>query len=771
MPMRNFEMNWKFPELVPVPSDYQLAIGGSTLVSKILYQRGLTHLADAQAFLDPDRFCPSPPGDLPGLIEAADRLSLALKENQRVLVWGDFDVDGQTSTTLLFSALSELGADIVHHIPIRATESHGISLPVLSQIIRDKSPQVLLSCDTGIDAVEAVDFANRSGVDVIITDHHQLPPTLPQAQAIINPNLLPAAHPLRDLPGVGVAYKLIEELFSRSKQDPHQFLDLVALGIVADVARQTGDTRYLLQRGLEVLRNSPRPGLLEIYNQVDLQPAQINEETIGFLIGPRLNALGRLDDANSCVEFFTTEDVGQASKLADRLDRLNSRRQELTEEIYLDAQNKLDADPGLVQEYPVVVLAGPPDWNPGVIGIVASRLVERYHKPAILLTADGEVAKGSARSVPGVPISDLIASCQELLLSHGGHPMAAGLSLPLSAVSQFRSCLKSKFRSIVGDALPEKELQIDAELLFQEIDQDFIQDFHRLAPFGAGNPKLTFASRGVSINSEKIKTIGRTKKHRKLTFQDSTGTDFEFLWWNSSDIEIPAVPLLDIAYSLELSSYRGRPQIQATIQAIRPSPDTPVYLTKPGQYKSWDLRDTSNLQAEIQSWIDTTQAVVWAERQLPDFVPSVPRSELSPHSTLVIWTTPPSRLVLKQIIEKVSPSNIIVVGDSPIPESLEMFIQSLYGLIKNMLNHDKEFDLTRFSQALAYPEDMVEIGLKWAHYHGDYDLGQIRNGIISPGPRQNLPGFAEVDDRLKRMLQEVISFRSHFNSAALGSIL
>jgi len=528
MPMRNLSREWIFPDIVEIPADFQAEFGGSSLFYQTLFRRGLKTIQSARGFLNPDHYQPSSPSQLPGLPKAVDRIHSAFKSSQNILVWGDFDVDGQTSTALLVSALSGHGSKIFHYIPNRARESHGLSVASLQKQISEVSPALLLTCDTGIDAIEPIAFAKSSGIDVIITDHHQLPPELPNAYSIINPNMLPEDHPLFNLPGVGVAYKLIESLYTDLNLDPEIFLDLVALGIVADVARQTQDTRYLLQKGLALLQNTSRLGLQQLLTFANIKPEEITEETIGFVIGPRLNALGRLDDANSCVEFFTTADLSRASELAHQLESLNSQRQVLTENIFQDSIKMIADYPEYVQDYPILVLQGPSQWHPGVIGIVASRLVERFHKPVIMLSQDGKLARGSARSIPGVPISNLISESSNLLLSFGGHPMAAGVSLSLENVSQFRRQLANNYERIVGGLPTPPVVNIDGDLPFQLISDSFIKDFQRLAPFGTGNPKLMFATRGVHLNAQGVRAIGKDKKHKKITLVDRSGKKTRF---------------------------------------------------------------------------------------------------------------------------------------------------------------------------------------------------------------------------------------------------
>jgi len=617
MPMRNSNREWIYPEILDLPVHFQAEFGGSSVFSQTLYRRGILTIESAKGFLNPAYYYPAPPSQLPGISKSVRRLQEAFSKKETILVWGDFDVDGQTSTTLLVSALSGFGSEIQHYIPNRARESHGVTLAVLEDKIANCSPSVLLTCDTGIDAVEAVEFAQTSGVDVIITDHHQLPKDLPLAFSIVNPNMLPEDHPLFNLPGVGVAYKLIESLYSNLGLDPEIFLDLVALGIVADVARQSADTRYLLQKGLAILRDTPRLGLQQLLEIINIKPGDITEETIGFGIGPRLNALGRLDDANSCVDFFTTTDLTHASELAQQLESLNSRRQILTETIFKDSVKLVDDYPEYVLDYPILVLQGPAQWHPGVIGIVASRLVDRYQKPVIMLTQEGTLARGSARSIPGVPISALISESSNLLISHGGHPMAAGLSLALDKVPQFRRDLAKNYNRIVGGPSEPPQIIIDADIPFQAITKSFISDFQRLAPFGAGNPKLLFSTRSVQVNPQGIRVIGKEKNHKKITLVDSSDAIQDLLWWNSADIDLPSGEF-DVAYSLDITSYKNNPQVQATLRHFRQTPGAPVLIKKKIEINLIDHRADLSPIEEVSSYSSIPGSCIWAELNTPD---------------------------------------------------------------------------------------------------------------------------------------------------------
>ncbi|MGW8251876.1 MAG: single-stranded-DNA-specific exonuclease RecJ, partial [Anaerolineales bacterium] len=327
--------SWLEYDKTQISNSLKNAVGGHPIVAQILARRGIQEADTARAFLDASLYSPADPQELPGVAQIAARLQQALQREEMICVWGDFDVDGQTATTLLVSGLRDLGGRVTYHIPVRARESHGISLHVLEGILTQperERPSVLLTCDTGISAHESAAYAQGKGVSVLITDHHDLPDHLPQAEAIANPKLLPAGHPLVTLPGVGVSYKLMESLYRNAgrSSDIESYLDLVALGIVADLAILQGDTRYLLQRGLESLRIPHRLGLRALMELIELEPKRLTEEHIAFVLAPRLNALGRLADANPAVEYLTTQDPGHARLFSLELEGLNARRKLLT---------------------------------------------------------------------------------------------------------------------------------------------------------------------------------------------------------------------------------------------------------------------------------------------------------------------------------------------------------------------------------------------------------------------------------------------------------
>jgi single-stranded-DNA-specific exonuclease len=386
---------------------------------------------------------------------------------------------------------------VVYYVPVRGKESHGVHIESLKPILADGA-KLILTCDTGITAHEAIDYANSHGAQVIVTDHHDPGETLPNAKVIINPKLLSNDHPLANLAGVGVAYKLAEAL-SGSNDFSRSLLDLVALGLIADVALLKGETRVLAKKGIQKLKEMNRLGLKAMAELAGANPETLTEETIGFTFAPRLNALGRLSDANPAVELLTTQDAARARVLAAQIEGLNAQRRLLTSQVHEAAKAQLREHPELLNE-PVILLSHP-NWPGGVVGIVANRLVDRYHKPAILLNeADDGILRGSARSIEGLHITEAIASQKELLLGFGGHPMAAGLSFKKENLTFLRKGLGQAIEKQLGEAVfEEPTLQIDTWLGLNEITLDLADSIDpRHAQCNPENQKRNWQNKGTS---------------------------------------------------------------------------------------------------------------------------------------------------------------------------------------------------------------------------------------------------------------------------------
>lgn len=765
--------NWIEPQPVHVPEPLRAAIDGHPLIAQTLARRGFADVKIARAFLDPEFYRPAPAADLPDAERAAERIERAIRQGEAICVWGDFDVDGQTSTTILVSTLRDLGGDVRYHIPHRQRESHGVNLPALKQILSE-GVDLVMTCDTGVTAHEPIIYAQSQGVDVVVTDHHDLPPALPRAFSVTDPKLLPATHPLRELPGVGVAYKLAQLLYERAGRpaDATRHLDLVALGIVADVATQAGDVRYLLQRGLDVLRRTERLGLRALIEIADLNPANLTEEHIGFELAPRLNALGRLDDATAAVEFLTTDDPTRARILATELDGLNTQRKLLCNQVTQAALSQIEREPALLEHAGLVL--SHPSWPGGVIGIVAGRLAERFHKPTILLTTpEGEMARGSARSVEGCDIHAAIAAQRDVLGRFGGHPMAAGLSIEAERITEFRRALSRTILEMCGELDEATPLQIDGYLPLADISLDLVAQLERLAPFGPGNPPLTLATHHVTLKSHTI--IGRTREHLKLTIEDETGTIQQALWWRGAGQPLPQGPF-DMAYTVRANDYRGQRQVQIEWVDARLLPSA-VEELRPAEAKIRvvDYRQAPYPQKRLEDLRRQGQILVWSEAGHRAEVAGQDRRRLQPADALAIWTTPPGPVELGAALDAVNPGAVYLFGLDPGLDDPERFLQRLSGLVKRAINAEGgAATISTLAAATAQREASVRAGLAWLEAKGYIsaradEADEAEDDVLHLAAGDPAAGVdaeaARALRRLKSLLEETAAYRRYFARA------
>lgn len=764
---------WHIPPEIYIPADL-LDFTGDPFLARLLVQRGLTTVPQARAFLEPTAYRPAPATDLPDMPPAVQRLTTAIQRQELICVWGDFDVDGQTSTTLLVSSLRQLGGRVTYYIPDRLTESHGIRLPALHRIL-GQGIDLLLTCDTGIAEHEAIQTAQTAGVEVIVTDHHDLADTLPPAVATINPKRLPAHHPLRELPGVGVAYKLAEaliEVANPAKADTltTSLLDLVALGIVADVATQTGDTRYLLQQGLPVLSQTQRLGLQALIENSRLRTDRLTEEHIGFWIGPRLNALGRLGNANLAVELLTTTDPSRANILATQIEGLNDQRKLLVEQVTAEALEQIAQTPSLA-DYNGLVLAAP-GWHPGVIGIAASRLVDQFGKPTILIALTGEgrerVGRGSARSVAGCDIHQAIKSQANLLHHFGGHPMAAGLSMPAENLIPFRQGLSDALAGCHQAA--DRAFYVDAFVPLREVSSTLLTTIQRLAPFGPGNPPVMLACREVEVVQQTI--FGKWNDHKRVVIADQAGDKQELIWWGGANEPSPAGQF-DVAFTLSPDDFHGEGAVQLEWQTFRQVEEVATIVTKP------TLVDWQTVDKPVNLIRQHNLAMIWGEGiRLPD-VSLRSREQLQPSNHLVIWTVPPHEQIYRQALATVQPQQIFLVGQPTSSDTLPAFMQLLMGLLKYAGQHKEGlFHVKQLAAAMGHTEATIRLGLDWLIAQGKVIIEPTTESTIESSNHlaqspwqlkiaQQPPDksrAAIVELQLKAALAETAAYRKFFRT-------
>ncbi len=761
---------WLEPQPVEVPEALRQAVGGHPLVAEALMRRGIGVADAARAFLDPACYRPRLPAELPGLDAALARVAQAVRKGERILVWGDFDVDGLASTAILVESLRALGAVVSHHVPGRG-EGHGVQLDVLRRFLGGANPpQLILTCDTGVSAAAPVAYARALGVDTVITDHHALPLDLPAARAIVNPCFLPGDHPLRALPGAGCAYLLAAALAAElGGGDAGRALDLLALAIVADVATLQGDTRYYLQRGLAALRATDRLGLQALCEAAGLATEGLDEEHLGFALAPRLNALGRLSDATSGLELLLTADLTRARTIAAEMEGLNSRRQLLTEQVLQAALEQIERDPA-ARQAPALIVAHP-TWPSGIVGLVAGRLAERYGRPALVLATppDGP-ARGSARSVPGIDIAAAIATVGDLLAAHGGHPMAAGLSLRPEHLSELRRRLQAEVGRRAAAAPPPAPLALDGELELAAATPELARDLGRLAPFGPGCPPVRLVARRLAAVAQAA--VGRSGEHRRIYLRDAAGREHKVFWWQSAGRPIPE-GLFDLAFTMRPHNYQGRDEVTlAWVDAHVVVPAAPALIAAAPAYQVYDHRDDPAPALILEALCALGTVLVWAEGGAPQGVASTDRLGAGPAETLAVWTAPPGPQELADVLARVRPQRVHLFAVDPGLDELEAFLRRLAGLVKYALAHyggriDPDV-LARMAAATAQRPGTVRHGLRWLAAQGQWTLSDEGSAgwLVSAAPAPaNAAAGREAALSLGRLLAETAAYRNYARRA------
>ncbi|MGN1387285.1 MAG: single-stranded-DNA-specific exonuclease RecJ [Bacillus sp. (in: firmicutes)] len=484
------------------------------LVAQLLVNRGINTIDSVKSFLFLDTLPFHDPYLLKDMDKAVQRIQAAIANHENILIFGDYDADGVSSTTVLMETLTRLGANVAFYIPNRFTEGYGPNEGAF-RYAKENGTDLIITVDTGISALHEAKVAGELGMDYIVTDHHEPGPELPQALAIIHPKLPDSNYPCKDLAGVGVAFKLAHALLGELPED---LLEIAAIGTIADLVPLKDENRLIAAKGIQQLRKTKRPGLRALFKKASIELNTINEESVGFGIGPRINAAGRLGDADPAVELLLTNDTDIAEHIAEEIDSLNKERQSIVAEIAKEAMKQVE------EKYPIdsnsVIVVGDYGWNAGVIGIVASKLVEKYYRPAIVLSYDHEkgVAKGSARSIVGFDLYHNLSTCRDILPHFGGHPMAAGMTLKLDDVDE----LRSRLNSLANDVLTEEDLipitDIDASITLEEATIESIMEMEKLAPFGMGNPKPRVLLENLTLDT--MKRIGADGSHLKVLLTD-----------------------------------------------------------------------------------------------------------------------------------------------------------------------------------------------------------------------------------------------------------
>ncbi|MEP6895843.1 MAG: single-stranded-DNA-specific exonuclease RecJ [Chloroflexota bacterium] len=539
------------------------------ILQQILFNRGLGTDAEARAFLKAQPNFNSDPFQFTGMQTTVDRIQFALQHHEPIAIYGDYDVDGVTSTALMVEALQKLGADVRGYIPNRFDEGYGLNTDALDSLKAD-GVKLVITVDCGIRSLDEALHSQTIGLDLIVSDHHHPDGlNLPPALAVINPKQHGDIYPDKDMAGVGIAYKIIEALVSVQQSATslklEDLLDLVALGTVADLAPLVGENRVLVRKGLRQIRETKRQGLFSLAGVANTKIDKITAGNIGFMLGPRLNASGRLESALASFELLTTTDFMRAGQLAQQLDMQNTHRQSITRSMQKQAEEiamSEDSDAFLL-------FAAHEDFNPGVVGLAASRLTETYYRPAVVAAKNAEETRGSCRSIPEFHITDALDLCKDLLIRHGGHAAAAGFTVKNENLPE----LVARLKSIAKEKLEGKDLRqtlaADMEVPLSDLNFEVLKHLEYLEPTGYGNHEAVFVSRNVKVKS--ARTVGADAKHLKLTFEDDRSGIFDSIGFRLGHLRDTLPARVDVLYNLEVNEWNGKRTLQLNLKDVKAS--------------------------------------------------------------------------------------------------------------------------------------------------------------------------------------------------------
>jgi single-stranded-DNA-specific exonuclease len=538
------------------------------ILKQILFNRGYATDAEARAFLKAESISNNDPFLLTGMQTAVERIQFAMANNEPVAIYGDYDVDGVTATALLVQALEGLGANVRGYIPNRFEEGYGLNKDALDSLKAD-GIKLVITVDCGIRSPDEALHARTIGLDLIISDHHHPDGlNLPPALAVINPKQHGDSYPDEELAGVGIAYKIAEALFSfhaASSYNLQSLLDLVALGTVADLAPLVGENRVLVRKGLKQIRETKRQGLFSLAGVADIKLNKITAGNIGFMLGPRLNASGRLESALASFELLVTNDFMRAGQLAQQLDVQNRQRQSITKTMQAQAEAiALGEDPDAF-----LLFAAHAEFNPGVIGLAASRLTEIYYRPAVVAAKGLEETRGSCRSIAEFHITDALDLCKDILVRHGGHAAAAGFTVKNENLPE----LVSRLKEIARDQLEGRDLRqtltADMEVSLEELNFEVLKYLVYLEPTGYGNPEAVFVARDLKVKSSR--TVGSEGRHLKLSIQDSSGTIYDCIGFRMGQMQASLPARTDLMFTLEANEWNGRTSLQLNLKDAKPA--------------------------------------------------------------------------------------------------------------------------------------------------------------------------------------------------------
>ncbi len=549
--------------------------GCHPVTAQILANRGISSEKSISEFYNPSLGHIQSFENLIDIEKAVHRISHAILKNEKILVYGDYDVDGITSTTILYEFLLSTGADVAYYIPHRIEEGYGLNVYQIEQVVIPGRFNLVITIDCGSASHDAVDKANDCGIDIIVTDHHTIGDSIPNAVAVVNPKRDDCPSQSSYLAGVGVAFCLLIRLrkhlreinFWGKRQEPNlkDFCDLVALGTIADIVPLVRENRIMTKAGLEVINTNPRPGLAALIRFSGINKPLIDAEDIAYKLSPRLNASGRMDHAKIAVRLLSTKNPDEANKIAKTLNTMNTQRQEVEQKILQLILMYFNEEPGHINKNAIIL--GNQSWHEGVLGIVASKLVDKFYRPVVLISFKDGIGKGSARSIPGINLYDALCQCSGYLEGFGGHSLAAGLRIKKENLKGFQDQFEKSIAAMASDQAMIPNLRIDCRLDFDMISDRLIDELNLLQPFGQDNPEPLFCAENVVVKYSKI--IG--KNHRRFSFMQSNSRSdkaINAIWFNVSEDNIYKQHFDKIAFKLRWNHWNGKKSVQAIVEEL-----------------------------------------------------------------------------------------------------------------------------------------------------------------------------------------------------------
>ena len=693
-----------------------------SLVKRLLFSRGIKTEQEIYDFLHPLETKVLPPEAFSDMEKAVKRLSFAIDNNEKIIIYGDFDADGVTSTSLLYRTLKFLGADVNYFIPDRDKEGHGFDTKALVKIMTTAKPKVIISVDCGISDVDAVNFINSFKIDVIITDHHEAPEVLPNAYAIVNPKAPNALvetlttkeiESMTSLAGVGVAFKVAQGLLRHYNklEFVYDILPYVAVGTISDIVPLVGENRYLVTKGLELISQGKHYGLKRLLESAGYAPEKgITSENIAFGVTPRINASGRLDTVEDAVKVLISDNRQEIEMAIMSLNELNKVRQELCQNVFLEADEMYKKEGN---KNPAIILYKE-DWHIGIIGIVASKLVEKYHKPTFLMTYSDETKmyRCSARGVDGISLYEVISENSELFDGFGGHTLAAGLGF--SAEKTSFNDVKNALNKTIKEVLNGKELKpfidIDLEVYPTDINVELVEEISQLEPFGASNPSPIFAMKNLKIKQKRL--MGENKDHLRLTVQ-SGNYEFNCIRWQQGDIALVEGDMMDVAFHPQINEFNGNISVQLIVDDIHSEHLKDEEKEENVGLKIYDHRKKTNILPLVNDYVKNSKQniVIFAEsKTVKDSLAPFKflservfnRENLVPCDCLMFFDYPADKETFDKILEETTPSSIHfmnyqirVLDDKDFLTTFVKMLRFAYN------NNDGKVDLLRCCSALG----------------------------------------------------------------------